>query len=69
MAECGHCGKYVKGIKEHIKAKHDYTFYMMGPDFKYYGYGAFIGTSLHEPNPAWDKILEEEKLCQKIQKN
>lgn len=38
MAECGHCGKEVNGIRDHIKDKHDCKYYAMGPDFRYYSY-------------------------------
>lgn len=38
MAVCGHCGKSVKGIRDHIKEKHGYNFYCLGPDLhRYFG--------------------------------
>jgi hypothetical protein len=37
MAICGHCNKEVGGIRDHIKDKHGFPFYTMGPDFRYYG--------------------------------
>lgn len=37
MAECGHCQKQVRGIRDHIRMKHGFPFYTMGPDFRYYG--------------------------------
>ena len=65
MAECGHCSKTVRGIKDHIHAKHGYLFYEMGPDFRYYGYEFLRDNDLLPQNsikPHWDKIIEERRV-------
>lgn len=61
MAECGHCGKHVKGIRDHIKAVHGEEYYSMGPDFRYYGYQWLVERNFIDRNPAWDTILRIKK--------
>ncbi len=36
MAVCGHCGKEVKGIRDHIRDKHGFPYYCQSPDFSCY---------------------------------
>lgn len=36
MAKCGHCQKEVKGIWDHIKAVHGFSYYCLSPDFSQY---------------------------------
>lgn len=35
--ECWHCGKRVRGIRDHIRDVHGYPYYTMTPDFRYGG--------------------------------
>lgn len=48
MAICGHCNKKVKGIRDHIKAKHGFPFYCEAPDLKCYGKNEPPRKQVHE---------------------
>lgn len=62
MAECGHCGKHLKGIRDHIKVKHNDIFYTQGPDNKYYSYQWLKKTMTgFTTNPRWERIYEQQK--------
>lgn len=56
MAICGHCGKRVKGIRDHIRAKHGDPFYEQGPDNRYYGYSFLknVSEGLVIDRPHWN---------------
>jgi hypothetical protein len=60
MAECGHCGKHVKGIRDHIEMKHGDHFYEMGPDNRYYSYKFLRDTApgLVIVKPHWDSTYK-----------
>lgn len=66
MVQCGHCNKDgIRGIKDHIKSKHGYMFYEMGPDFRYYGYEWLKEKDWldpHQIHPAWEEVIDKEKL-------
>jgi hypothetical protein len=54
MAECGHCGKIVRGIRDHIRDQHGDTYYDQGPDLKYYGYRWLKARGMTFSKSHWD---------------
>jgi hypothetical protein len=60
MAECGHCGKVVRGKLDHLRAKHDGLFYADGPNGKFYDYWHLrtVHIGLVSDNPSWNAAYE-----------
>lgn len=60
MATCGHCGRQVKGIRDHIRTKHGEPFYERGADNLFYGY--MYLKKIHEglviDRPHWNAAYE-----------